>query len=79
LEQGASFFQDIGMKKGQKVVDFGCGEGVYSILSGMVVGESGVVYAVDEQQKDLDVMVNKAKDMGLKNIKTVTKNEFKIL
>ncbi|MEA3457877.1 MAG: class I SAM-dependent methyltransferase [Candidatus Thermoplasmatota archaeon] len=67
------------MKKGQKVVDFGCGEGVYSILSGMVVGENGVVYAVDEQQKDLDIMVNKAKGMGLKNIKTVTKNEFKIL
>lgn len=79
LEQGTSFFQDIGMKKSQKVVDFGCGEGIYSILSGMAIGENGVVYAVDEQQKDLDGIVDKAKDMGLKNIKTVTKNEFKVL
>jgi len=66
--QGRKFLTDIGMKKDQVVLDFGCGHGAYTIPAAMVVGENGRVYAVDIKRNALNEVNNNAKKRGLRNI-----------
>jgi len=60
--------RQIGIQKGQKVLDFGCHEGIYTIPAARVVGEKGRVYAVDADGKALTKTMKKIKSEGLKNV-----------
>jgi precorrin-6B methylase 2 len=55
--QGINFLKDIGMKKDQFIVDFGCSHGTYTIPASLVVGEKGRVYAVDKNQESLNKLI----------------------
>ncbi|OHB61724.1 MAG: hypothetical protein A2Y76_00065 [Planctomycetes bacterium RBG_13_60_9] len=52
-------------------MDFGCRVGHYSIPAAFAVGDSGVVYALDQDQNPLDQLMLKTKQYGLKNIMTI--------
>jgi len=67
-ESGVNILRRIGIMKGHKVLDFGCGSGHYTIPAAKVVGEQGVVYVMDEDKEDMNKLMNKARTMGLKNI-----------
>jgi ubiquinone/menaquinone biosynthesis C-methylase UbiE len=67
-EAGEKSLKDIGIKRGQKVLDFGCGSGNYTILAARIAGEEGLVYALDKDKRTLDELIRKAESMGLKNI-----------
>lgn len=67
-EAGEKLLKNIGIKEKQKILDFGCGEGNYTIPAARVVGKDGVVYASDKDKRSLDILMLKAKDMGLSNI-----------
>ena len=69
LEQSREkVLKHIGIEKGQKVLDFGCGHGNYTIPVARLVGERALVYALDEDKAALDQLMSKAKSIGLKNI-----------
>jgi len=71
--------QRIGIKRGQTVLDFGCGSGTYTIPVGKIVGKQGKVYALDKDKNALDNLMKKAKLGGLKNIRTMaTSGELRI-
>ncbi len=70
-EDGVVFLRKIGLRPGQTVLDFGCRLGHYSIPAAKLVGEAGVVYAVDKEQDFLDVVQKNAKEKNLHNIKIV--------
>ncbi|NHJ87280.1 MAG: methyltransferase domain-containing protein [Asgard group archaeon] len=74
---GTDFIKKIGIKKGNKVLDFGCNVGDYSIPISHVVGAKGLVYALD---KDADAINELEKRMGkleITNIKLMkTKGEL---
>ena len=53
------------VKEGMTVMDLGCGMGHFSIGMANLVGNTGKVYAVDLQQKMLDVMGKRAQRAGL--------------
>jgi ubiquinone/menaquinone biosynthesis C-methylase UbiE len=72
---GRKFLKEIGIKRGQTVLDFGCSVGNYSIPSALVVGEKGKVYAVDKNKKSLDELMQRAKKLGLKNIERIDVSE----
>ena len=78
-QNGLELFQLLGMKKDQTVVDFGCGSGIYSVTAGKAVGENGIVYAVDEERRNLEQILSKTKNLDLKNIFTINKNDFQKL
>lgn len=78
-QKGLELFQFFGMKKNQTVIDFGCGSGIYSLTAGKVVGDKGIVYAVDEEQKNLEKILDKTKNLDLNNVTTVNKNDFQKL
>ena len=50
-EDGQKFLTEIGAKKGQFVLDFGCGVGHYTIPASKTVGRNGKVYALDKNKK----------------------------
>ena len=69
----------IGVKKGQRVLDFGCGSGNYTIPAAKIVGKEGIVYVLDKDKNVLDGLMEKAKSLGLRNIRRIdreTKTEL---
>jgi len=67
-EDGQTFLRDIGIKKGQVVVDFGCGAGHYTIPAAKIVEQEGTIYAIDKNQDVLDQLMQIATSENLNNI-----------
>ena len=63
--------QQLGIRKGQTVLDFGCGSGTYTIPTAKIVGKEGRVYALDKDKEALDKVVQKAESAGLENIERI--------
>ncbi len=61
----------IGVRRGQIVLDFGCGYGAYTIPVAKIVGEHGRVYALDKDKEALDTLMQEAGSEGLKNIESM--------
>jgi len=55
------FLAEIGIRKGQIVLDFGCNEGNYTIPAARIIGEKGKVYAIDKEGKSLIKRFNSQK------------------
>jgi ubiquinone/menaquinone biosynthesis C-methylase UbiE len=66
-----SFLRRTGIRNGRCVLDFGCWEGRYTIPAARIVGDEGLVYAVDKDRAALRVMKRKAKKEGLRNIEAI--------
>jgi len=78
-EEGTIFLKEVGVKKGQVILDFGCGAGHYTIPVAKVVGKEGKVYAVDKDREALNQLMHIAKSEELKNIEPMnTQEELKI-
>jgi len=70
-QDGAKFLRGIRLQLNQRVLDFGCRVGHYTIPAAKVVGNKGIVYAVDKEQEALDELQQKAAHLNLKNIKII--------
>jgi len=70
-EEGEKVLKEIGIKKGNIILDFGCGAGTYSLPAAKIIGKRGKVFALDKSKSKLDELIRKAKSAGLDNIKTV--------
>ncbi|WP_167909411.1 class I SAM-dependent methyltransferase [Thermococcus sp. Bubb.Bath] len=60
--------REIGLKKGDTLLDAGCGEGSFSIPAAQIVGDSGKVYAVDVSEEAINTLKKEARKKGIKNI-----------
>jgi len=58
----------VGIKASQRVLDFGCGSGTYTIPAAKIVGNRGKVYALDKDEGVLDDLMRTADSAGLTNI-----------
>lgn len=70
-EGGVKFFKEIGLKSGQRVLDFGCRVGHYTIPAAKVVGDEGMVLAIDKEQHALNELEQKTRANKFKNIKII--------
>ena len=78
-ELGEKFLHKVGLKKGQKILDFGCGIGDYTIPAAKLIGGKGKIYALDKDQESLDFLLIRAKRYALENIEIIkTSGELKI-
>jgi len=69
----------IGIRRGQTVLDFGCGYGIYTIPVARIVGVQGRVYALDKDKEALDALMQKAMSACLTNIERMeTSGELEI-
>ena len=60
-----------GLALHQTVVDVGCGPGFFTLPAAVIVGDLGRVYAVDIEQRMLDLVNSYAAKLGLENVLTV--------
>nr|MDO8044133.1 class I SAM-dependent methyltransferase [Candidatus Baldrarchaeota archaeon] len=61
----------LGLKEGQKILDYGCGIGSYTFPAAKLVGEKGRVYALDKQPLAIKKIKEKAQKEAFYNIDTI--------
>lgn len=70
-ERCKEILKKVGIEEGQIVLDFGCGEGNYTIPAAKIIGKEGKIYAVDEDGNKIKDLREKAKSANLHNIEIV--------
>lgn len=63
--------RSLGVMPGQNLLDFGCGTGIYTIAAARIVGSGGTVHAVDLHPTALEMIEEKARTLGIRNIDTI--------
>lgn len=74
-----SVLRAIGIKNRDKVLDYGCGPGIFTVACAHIVGADGKVYALDTRAKALGRIKDRAINLGLENINTILQNPDGIL
>lgn len=70
-KDGEKFLKEVGIGKGQSVLDFGSGEGNYTIPASKIVGTNAKVYAVDKDKNALDKLKRKLEKRGIINVELI--------
>ena len=70
-EKCKEILEEVGIKSGQVVVDFGCGKGNYAIPAAEIIGNKGKIYALDENKSKLIELSRRAKSIELENIQII--------
>jgi ubiquinone/menaquinone biosynthesis C-methylase UbiE len=74
-----NIFDAINLTEGMRVADFGCGRtGHFIFLASKMVGETGVVYAMDILKDVLASIASRSRSEGYHNIQTVWTNVEKV-
>jgi ubiquinone/menaquinone biosynthesis C-methylase UbiE len=68
----------IGIEENQRVLDFGCGSGAYTIPAAKLVGEKGKVYALDKDAEALETLKESSRKEKLGNVETMLSSDLKI-
>jgi len=63
--------EQVDIRPGMKVADFGCGSGFYTIASAKRVGGKGEVYAIDIQKEMLRHVASRAETEHLLNVEII--------
>ena len=61
----------MGLRKGQIMLDYGCGIGSFAIPAAKMVGDDGFVYALDVHPLAIKTVEKKAKKEGFSNLKAI--------
>ncbi len=61
----------VGLKPGDNVADLGSGSGFFAVAAAKLVGNNGMVYAVDVQDSKLTATVSAATQQGFKTVQAV--------
>jgi len=67
-----------GIKKGNTVIDYGCGPGMYVKRASEIVGNSGLVYAVDIHELAIKSVKKLIAKYGINNVKAIQTNGNKV-
>jgi arsenite methyltransferase len=70
-QQPDRVISDLDLKPGARVADLGCGEGYFTLRLAKSVGEQGLVFAVDVDPRNLDVLKKQAEQEHLTNVVVV--------
>lgn len=65
------FLRSLGIKRGDVILDHGCGIGSYSIPAAKMVGVTGKVYALDIHPIGIEKTQKRAEKEGLRNLETI--------
>ena len=74
LKPRKNIIEEVGIKEGFKVLDFGCGPGGYVLPTSKFIGETGKLFALDVMPVAIDMVENIIKKNNLKNVETILSN-----
>lgn len=77
-QNGEKFLAKVGIKKGQTVLDFGSGEGNYTIPASKLIGSNAKVYAVDKDEKVLNKLKRKLKEEHITNVELIKETKIPV-
>jgi ubiquinone/menaquinone biosynthesis C-methylase UbiE len=63
--------ESIGIKPGDKIVDFACGYGHYTFPCALALNKSGIIYAIDKDINPLKWIKTKMEMFDIQNIETI--------
>ena len=63
-----------GLKPGQKVMEVGCGPGFLTIPAAKMIGDNGLIYAIDVNQRAIKRVEEKMQKYRINNIKPILGN-----
>jgi ubiquinone/menaquinone biosynthesis C-methylase UbiE len=66
--------KDAGLKPGDKVLEVGCGPGFFTIPAAEIVGDNGVLYAVDVHPRAIERVRKKIEEKGISNVRPLLTN-----
>ncbi len=72
LINSAKLFDELKLKKGSTLLDAGCGRGQYSIAASKILGDNGLVYAIDQWKEGISELQEKISSEKINNIKAMT-------
>jgi len=64
----AEVLKRIGLKKGDKLIDAGCGNGRFTIPASNIVGKDGKIYAIDISVEAINSLKRRIHEMRIRNI-----------
>jgi ubiquinone/menaquinone biosynthesis C-methylase UbiE len=67
-ERCSLMLANLGVKRGMKICDMGCGNGFYTVQLAQMVGAQGKVYGVDIQPEMLELLKQRASDHLVENV-----------
>jgi ubiquinone/menaquinone biosynthesis C-methylase UbiE len=65
---------EVEMKPGSRVLDFGCGPGVFTTMVAERIGPAGIVYALDIHPLAIRMVERRAREKNLGNVRTILSN-----
>jgi len=71
LSPRRNVLEEVGIKDGFSILDYGCGPGSYSVVAAQLVGKSGKVYALDIHPLAVQQVQSIASKKKLTNIVTI--------
>ena len=74
-EKTSEMIKELNLKPGISVADIGSGNGYHTLMMAKIIGEKGQAYAVDIQPEMLIMLEERAKKVGMDNIKLI-ENRF---
>ena len=74
-EKTSEMIKELKLKPGISVADIGSGNGYHTLMMAKIIGEKGQAYAVDIQPEMLIMLEERAKKVGMDNIKLI-ENRF---
>ncbi len=74
-ESGPAFLRTVGIRKGDRVLDFGCGPGGYAVPLALVVGPEGRVVAVDRDAARLESLEERAVEFHVRDVIEVRRTD----
>lgn len=66
-----SLLERMGLESGMRVLEVGCGPGFFAIPASELLGGEGMVYALDPNAGMVQILREKARRRGLRNIETI--------
>lgn len=70
-ERCSLMLANLGLKRGMKICDMGCGNGFYSLKMAQAVGDKGHIYCVDVQPEMLVFLNDRADKQGISNVSPI--------
>jgi ubiquinone/menaquinone biosynthesis C-methylase UbiE len=71
LKKTRERLEKVGLKRGQTVLEYGCGIGSYTLPAAQLVGTEGTVYAADIHPLAIETVEKRVNKAGLANVRTI--------